>query len=237
MQLYKLLLLLLGAFYCSCAGAHPNDPYETLNRHTYAMNKTLDKVFLKPTATIYKKITPWPLRKGIHNAYDNLAEVPSLANHILQGEFQRAGRTLFRFLLNSTVGLLGLVDVAQHLGLERDSQDLGITFARWGFKDSSYLVMPILGPMTQRDALGNTLDLGLLSIYPHIKPVRLRNGLLLGRIVDMRTALLDVDNFTNQAALDPYAFERDAYLQYRTQKIWQNEHPDQDMNDTFVEPL
>ncbi len=218
------------------AAQNSTDPYETFNRHVYAMNKTLDDVILKPATTIYKGVLPWPVRTGVSHAFSNLNELPSFANHVLQGNADHASLTFFRFVINSTIGLLGFFDVASHMGLVRHEEDFGMTLVHWGDTNSPFVVVPFLGPSTVRDAVGMPFDLLVFGVYTHINSVALRNGLLLGKAIDKRATLLGMEGLVTQAALDPYVFERNAYLQHRQEMILRSQGV-QPTNDTFVEPV
>lgn len=223
-------VLMTSLFLSACSGitCDPEtgeknvDPYEAMNRKTYAFNQTVDKAVLKPVAKAYNATIPWPVRDGVSNFFDNLGEVTTLGNNILQLRLDEAVLTTWRFALNSTVGLLGLIDVGSKVGFPRHPQDLGLTFAKWGMEDSPYLVLPFFGSRTVRDTVGDVVDYHYLSVYPHIDPKKARYSLLALKAVSHRAALLHAGKVMNQIALDPYLFERDAYLQRRHQKILQN---------------
>ena len=238
---FTCFILVAGLFISFAQAAEKqHDPYENFNRHAYAMNKTLDTVILKPATVIYRGVIPGPAQTGVRNAFSNLAEMPSFANNVLQGNVQHATVTFFRFAINSTFGLLGLFDVASHMGLKKHKEDFGLTLARWGDKDSPFVVVPFFGPSTMRDALGMPVDLFAFSLYPHIKSVKLRNGLLTARIINKRASFLELEGFVTQVALDRYAFERDAYLQYRRKMVMHNEglvEPDSATADSVNDPF
>ena len=238
---FRYVWILYALIIQSCiAQGQTIDRFETFNRHAYAMNKTLDKLILKPLATAYQKVLPWPVRSGVNNALNNLGEVSSFANHLLQGHMTYAAHTLSRFLINSTVGILGLFDVASRIGIERRIEDLGLTFARWGDKNSPYLVLPFFGPSTIRDGFAMPFNFIFLSIYPHLTDSKATlNGILALHAVNQRALLLDVEKFVDEAAFDPYVFERDAYLQHRKQLILRNDELNQhhEEDDTFIEPV
>jgi phospholipid-binding lipoprotein MlaA len=216
-----LCLLLTG---CSMfkRGDNPRDPFEKSNRRIYAFNQGFDKVFWHPIATFYKQFTPWPLRKGISNAYNNIAMLPTVANDILQLEFAHTAKDSWRFIINSTVGVAGLVDVAKHAGLPAHYNDMGLTFRRWGDKKPAYVEIPFLGPSTMAYSYGLTFDWVLFSVYPLIKPAYLRYSVMGMSYVNTRAKLLETGELVDKAALDPYAFQRDAFLQYRDNLYHQN---------------
>jgi phospholipid-binding lipoprotein MlaA len=199
-----------------------DDPYENFNRHAFKLNQTLDKIFFRPIATVYKTVLPWPVTKGVSNFFSNLEQVPTVINNLLQGDFYDATGNTWRLLINTTVGIGGFVDVASKINLPLHPQDFGLTLAKWGYRSSAYLVMPILGPRTVRDAVSWGIDYGVFSVYPYISNVAWRNGLTAGSFVNSRAQLLDFDQTIKQAAFDPYVFQRNAYLQRRNYLIRQN---------------
>lgn len=216
--LYLLLLAALPAF----AEDASNDPYENYNRHAFKLNQTLDKVFFKPIATVYKTVLPWPVTKGISNFFSNLEQVPTIINDLLQADFYDATADTWRLLINSTVGIGGFIDVASHINLPAHSQDFGLTLAKWGYQSSAYFVVPILGPRTVRDAISWPVNYGIFSVYPYINDVSWRNGLSAGSFINARAQLLDFEQAIKQASFDPYVFQRNAYLQRRNYLIKQN---------------
>lgn len=223
-KLIALLILWVGIFSVVSANELPklnaNDPYENYNRHAYKMNKKLDQVIFKPAATFYKDATPAPVRKGVNNFLNNLSQIPIVINDVLQGSFRCAGRDLARFAVNTTVGLGGFIDVAATVGLEKNPQDFGLTLAKWGYQCSNYVVLPILGPSTVRDAISLPIYYQM-TVYPYIPDENLRYALLVLDFIDTRTQLLDIDPVIEQS-FDPYVFERDAYLQRRNYLIRKN---------------
>jgi phospholipid-binding lipoprotein MlaA len=201
---------------------NPADPYEPFNRVMYNFNDFLDRALLKPAAKLYNKVMPIPLKKGIGNMFSNLDNIPTVANDVLQANFYQAVSDSWRFALNSTVGIAGFFDVAEDLGLERNVEDLGLTFAQWGWKNSNYLVLPFIGPSTVRDGLGWPINYELLTIYPYVHPIRDRYIIYGVGVVSKRAELLRFQNVMEQAAVDRYVFMRDAYLQNRNYKIERN---------------
>lgn len=197
------------------------DPLEKINRKIYTFNHHLDRIILKPTAKLYRAVVPSPGRKGVTNFFSNMGEVPTMLNDLLQGHVIYATKDLLRFGVNSTVGMLGLVDVASHMSLEKRYNDLGITLARWGITDAPYLMVPLFGPSTLRDAMALSVEYEYMTLWPRIRPVRLRNTLFVLDMINLRAQLLDSEEIMDQAALDPYVFIRDAYLQKRASLIRQ----------------
>lgn len=200
------------------------DPYENFNRSIFTFNDTLDTYFLVPVSKFYNKIMPKPLNRGIYNAFSNFNNFPTISNDLLQGNFYQATSDSWRFFVNSTAGAGGLFDVARHMGLEPNTEDFGLTLARWGYTDSSYLVIPFLGPSTVRDAAGLPVDFFLFSPYNYIQDSRTRYTLEALNIVSKRAQLLQYQNLYNQIALDRYTFVRNAYLQQRANAIDRNQN-------------
>lgn len=201
---------------------NPQDPYEGFNRKMFAFNEEIDKIIFKPVATLYIKIIPKPLSKCLSNFFNNIDTVPTLINDVLQGNFYQATSDAWRLGINTTVGLIGFFDVASQIGLEPNKEDFGLTLAHWGYKNSNYLVLPFLGPGTVRDQLGWAINYQYMTIYPYIYPIHSRYQLYFGGIVVRRAEYLHYQNVFEQAALDPYTFIRDAYLQRRNYLIERN---------------
>ncbi len=228
-RIFKLLAITLVlinmALLVGCARnnkpSNPLDPYESLNRKTFALNEAIDGLFIRPPTIVYQTLVPSPLRTGVNNAFSNLNEVTVVGNDILQGKLMFAMSDGWRFLINSTIGIGGLFDVASHMGLPKHNEDFGLTLATWGAKQSAYFVMPFFGPSTFRDTFSKPFDLFIISGWPYIKPDDLRYGLLGLWIINTRTKLLAADPLIKQA-FDPYAFVRNAYLQTRNEAIAKN---------------
>jgi len=201
---------------------NPKDPYEKFNRVMFTFNDTLDKCILKPVATLYDKIVPKPLNKGVGNFFNNIDTIPTIANDILQGNIYQATNDIWRLALNSTVGVVGFFDVATPIGLEPNTEDLGLTFARWGYTNSNYLVIPFLGPTTVRDAIAFPINYYAFTIYPYINPPRDRYRIYILGVVDKRADLLHFQSVFEQVAIDKYVFMRDAYMQRRNYLIQRN---------------
>lgn len=221
----SLFIITAALFTAACASSTPTnpDPYESFNRHTYAFNKALDNAILKPVAVTYKKLLPWPVTEGISNFFDNMDMITTICNDILQVKMRYIGLDTGRFVLNATVGVGGLFDVATHVGMPKHYEDFGLTLARWGYTNSTYIVLPLFGPSTFRDAVGMPVDFIVFSPYtllPWRSPWwQIRYSLLGLYYIDHRAVLLDYDDLLNQAALDEYSFVRDAYLQHRQSLI------------------
>jgi phospholipid-binding lipoprotein MlaA len=226
-----LCLTLAAVLLAACASAPPDyttqikDPWEKLNRITYAFNDKIDKAVARPVAKQYVRAVPLPARNGIHNFLNNLGEPVTIVNDLLQGQIRQTFKDTTRFLINSTVGLAGWFDVAQHLHLPDHDADLGETLAHWGVPAGPYVVIPLLGPSDLRDGL---------SMYPdyYANPVknnmqaRYRNAATLTNAIDTRAGLLDLDS-TIDSAFDPYSFVRDAWIQHRRFELYNGNPPPQ----------
>lgn len=202
---------------CAGVGSNPNDPYESTNRAIYKFNDRFDRLILKPPAKLYKAITPDFVRAGINNAYRNVNMLPTVANDLLQADWNHAIKDSWRFIINSTMGIGGLFDPASRCQLPDHSNDLGLTFAKWGDKKSPYIVIPFLGPSTIRDGAGLLFD-ALFLPYFYIPEDAIIYGILALRYVDLRAQMLDTEKLMDDS-LDRYTFMRDAYLQNRNYLI------------------
>lgn len=203
---------------------NPDDPWEGVNRATFAFNETLDRWAIKPVARVYDKLTPSPLRVGVANFFGNLGEVWVGVNNLLQGKPLYAASDLGRFVVNSTMGVVGLIDVAGPMGLAKHHEDFGQTLAVWGVGGGPYVVLPVLGPSTLRDSGGLVLDFSA-DLLNQVHPEPTRYGLVGLRLVDLRADLLPADKMVDDAALDKYSYWRSAYLQRRRNQIFDGNPP------------
>lgn len=203
---------------------NPRDPYESFNRTMFSVNEAVDKYAAKPVAQVYDKIAPLPVKAGVGNFFGNVGDLWIGVNSALQGKFGDAGVDLGRLLINSTVGIFGLFDVASELGLEKHEEDFGQSMAVWGVGDGGYLFWPIIGPRTARDTAGWAIDSYVDPVW-RVRPVSVRNSLVALRFVDIRASLLPADKVVEEAALDKYAYIRDAYLQRRRNQIYDGRPP------------
>lgn len=216
----------LGVAGPASAGDNPIDPYEGFNRAMFAVNEGLDKVLFKPVAQGYEAAVPLPAQAGISSFFDNLLEIQNVFNNLLQGKGGDAAIDFGRLLINSTVGIFGLFDVASELGLEHHQEDFGQTLAVWGWEDSDFLFWPVLGPRTVRDTGGWVVDAYTDPTWATVyKSVAARNSLIALRFVDLRASLLPSDKVVDEAALDKYAYVRDGYLQRRRNLIYDGRAP------------
>jgi phospholipid-binding lipoprotein MlaA len=190
----------------------------------FSVNETLDRYALRPVAQAYDAGVPVPVRSSVGNFFGNVGEVWVGANSALQGKGSEAGSSLARFLINSTVGILGLFDVAGEMGIYRGNEDFGQTLAVWGVGDGPFLFFPVLGPRTTRDSFGWVVDT-LVDPVRQVEHDATRMGVTAVRVVDIRAGLLPADKVVEQAALDKYAYIRDAYLQRRQNLIHDGRPP------------
>lgn len=220
-------------FLSGCASLNnPRDPLEPVNRVFYTVNDSLDKAVLKPIATGYKAVLPQFVRTGVTNFFNNLADILTALNNLLQGKLGNAASDVGRVAVNSTVGILGLVDVGSNIGLEKHREDFGQTMGWWGFTSGPYLQLPFWGPSTLRDSLGSIVDVRLNPVrYIWRHDIPTRNSLWGLYFVNLRANLLDASKILDEAALDPYEFQRDAYMQRRRSQVYDgNPPPEKDMD-------
>ena len=221
-----LAVLLTGLLLGGCAsGGNPRDPIEPINRAVYGFNDGFDRAIAKPIAEGYKNVVPEIARTGVTNFFSNLEDVWILVNNLFQGKVESALDDMARVLVNSTVGLFGIVDIASDLGIAKHNEDFGQTLGRWGVGSGPYLVLPFLGSSTLRDALGMGLMDMQGDIVRQLKHVPTRNTLLATRIINTRANFLDVSRIVEEAALDKYIYVRDAHLQRRRSLIYDGSPP------------
>lgn len=221
MRLIKHIAVLAGVLLISACtkGSNPADPYEPINRDIHNFNMAFDATVLRPPARVYKAVIPPPVRSGINNAYNNINMLPTIANDLLQADWNYAIKDTWRFLINSTFGVAGFFDVASGpFNLPPHSNDLGLTFAKWGDKQSPYIVIPFMGPSTIRDGFGMMFDFSIFTPYPYLDSDAVIYGLIGLRYVDLRSQMLETDRLIAEA-MDKYSFIRDAYLQRRNYLI------------------
>lgn len=234
--------MLCALMLASCAGTQNKhtdpvrDPWEGFNRKAFAFNNNMDKV-VRPIAVGYDKVMPDPFQRGVSNFFRNLDAPVTFLNLLLQGEIEKSLDTFGRFILNSTVGLLGFFDPASKVGVPYHDEDLGQTLAAWGYKDSRYLVIPIFGPSTVRDGFGRYAD-------SYVNPVGRQihgNGVWaywMVRGIDLRAQYLDRDGELNDA-YDPYVLMRDVWMQNRDYQIYDGDPPSADydlyLDEAFME--
>ena len=228
-------LILVGLMGCAslATAANKDDPLEPINRVTYTFNDYIDRYFLKPVAKGYRAVTPDFAEDGIRNFFDNLKEPWNMVNNLLQGKPVDAGSDGLRLLVNSTVGLFGLIDIGSRIGLDKHDEDLGQTLGVWGVGSGPYLVLPFLGPSTIRDAIAMIPE-SMVSASEEIDHDPTRYSVYALNIVSIRAGLLDREDLI---AGDRYTFIRDAYLQNREFRVKDGKTEDPFAGDDFDEGL
>ena len=237
-----MLVLLLAAALGGCASIpkedrDPRDPLERYNRAVFSFNETMDRWVLKPVAEGYQRVTPEPVDRSVSHFFGNLEDIGNLFNNALQLKFDRAISDLGRITFNTTLGVFGLFDVASHMGFEKHNEDFGQTLGYWGMPSGPYFVVPFLGPSTVRDTGALVVDYGVSPYY--YLSLTDEEALALGalRIVDLRAGLLSTTRLLEDAAIDPYAFQRDAWLQNRLYEVHDGDPPVSDEEMDFLDDL
>ena len=227
----RFLLILLLSF--PIFGEEINDPFEDLNRDIFIFNEKLDEKILKPAALAYRKVTPQFARSGVTNFFNNLEEIDTTINQLLQGEIKYAFNDTGRFLINSTIGLFGLIDVASKMGLERHEEDFGQTLGVWGFDSGPYIMIPFLGPSNPRDLLSRPISSFLSGTFA-MEDDDVKFTLVGIDALETRERLLDAETLIIG---DKYIFVKDAYIQSREYEINNGSTKDDefldDMEDIF----
>jgi len=218
-------MILLGG--CASVKTNtPGDPLEKLNRPLYSFNRGLDKAILRPVTKGYQAITPDPVEHGVSHVLGNLEDVITTVNGALQGKLKQSGSDFTRVLINSTIGIVGIFDVASKWGLKKHDEDFGQTLGYWGIKPGPYLMLPFLGPSDFRDTWGLVGDY-LVNPITYNNNKTLRYSVTGMRIIDTRASLLSLDKQLEES-IDEYAFVRDAYLQNRQYKVYDGDPPTTD---------
>jgi phospholipid-binding lipoprotein MlaA len=223
-SLFALAFVLLLGGCATTNGGDPRDPWEGLNRKTFAFNDALDRAVLKPVAQGYQKVTPEFAQEGVNNFFDNLEDLGTGLNNILQGKPRQGASDLGRLVVNTVFGVFGLWDVATPLGLEKHYEDFGQTLGVWGVKSGPYFVIPLLGPSTARDAPAKAVDPSWY--YSNA----IDNNTVYWSLwsldkVRTRANLFKAESVLDQAALDRYTFMRDAWLQRRQSMVYDGSPP------------
>ncbi len=223
----------LAAGLAGCASgpqADPRDPLEPWNRAVYKFNDKVDQVVAKPVATAYRRVVPGGIRDRVRNFFANLADPFIGVNSFLQGKPEDGITDWARFVFNSTFGLFGIHDVATEMGLEKHNEDFGQTFGRWGAGTGPYLVLPFLGSSNLRDGIGTALDIATDPLN-RVEPDDVSYSLWALRLTQTRADLLDASRILEEASLDKYTFQRDAYLQRRRSLVYDGRPPRERLED------
>jgi len=217
------LALLAG---CATApGGNPKDPFESFNRSVFRFNDGVDTAVLRPAATAYRQTLPSMVRTGIGNFFGNLGDVWNFANSVLQLRLQASADNFMRLNVNTIFGLGGLLDIATEAGIDRHNEDFGQTLGRWGVPSGPYLVLPLLGPSTVRDASVLPID-RIGDPLTYVDGGLARGSLAVLRVVDARSNFLRAGQLLDDAALDKYSFTRDAHLQRRANDVYDGNPPE-----------
>lgn len=220
-RLKPLLIASIIAVLSGCAASggiydDPRDPYEGFNRSVYSFNEFMDKIFFDPIIDLYKAITPGFVDDAISNFFSNINELVVIINDFLQLKFEQMFSDIARLLVNSTLGLAGLFDVSTDMGLEKHREDFGQTLGTWGFESGPYIIFPLLGPTTVRDAIGTGVgSFAPTSPFTYIDNKLHRSGIMAINYVDYRADLLGATDLISEAALDEYEFIKSAFLEQR----------------------
>ncbi len=225
-----LLVALLGLGGCATvpdSAAHVRDPWEDMNRRVFAFNEVIDQVAVKPAALIYQGLVPSLVRKGVSNVFANVGDGWTAANLLLQAKPRQALEMGFRTLVNTTIGLGGLMEVAEEMGLERFTyEDFGQTLGYWGIKSGPYVMLPLLGPSNLRDTVALAADFKDSAASVLWREPRDRNAASVLQLLDTRVRLLNAGRVLDQIALDKYVLLRDAYLARRRSLIYDGDPPE-----------
>lgn len=228
LTLRRLMVVLFALLMTACASTQtgpssastdPRDPFENYNRSMFRFNTSLDENVIKPVATGYADYVPSVIRTAVGNFFGNLGDVWTALNNYLQGKPRDGTSDIGRVALNSTFGLLGVIDVATPMGLPKHDEDFGQTLGVWGVKSGPYLVLPFFGASTVRDGVAKPVDLFYGDTLNYIGNQRFENTSRVVRVIDDRAAFLGSSSLMESAALDPYQFYRDAYLQRREARV------------------
>lgn len=226
-SLVGLVLLFTGC--ATTQHSDERDPFESYNRAMYKFNDTVDRVVLKPVAKGYDAVVPEAISWGISNFFHNLNDITVAVNSLLQGKFSQAADDTGRFLLNSTVGVAGIFDVAGHAGNKKRNEDFGQTLGVWGAEPGPYIVLPFFGPRTVRDSFGLVGDMFTDPVM-YVEGPGARNAIVATRVVDTRAGLLKTERVLAEATDDEYAYVRDAYLQRRQFLVYDGNPPDDEFD-------
>ena len=215
--LISIMMLVFLLSSCSTTGSSKNDPLEPMNRAIFQFNEVVDDNIFEPVAKTYKYITPDPVETGVSNFFSNIGEVSTIANDVFQFKFKQAGYDFLRFSINTSIGVLGIFDVATSVGLKKNNEDFGQTLGYWGIPQGPYLVLPFFGASTFRDAPGLYADMQISPINQLDDEEELTLNAL--NAVSTRARLLRATKILDTAAKDKYIFIRESYLQKRESMV------------------
>lgn len=227
-NLFKISIAATILLMTGCAttnqSAGVSDPLEGYNRAMYSFNDALDTAIIKPVAKGYDTVVPDPLSHGVSNFFSNLNDITVIINDLLQGKFYQAYKDTHRFVLNTTVGVAGIFDVASLSGLTKNNEDFGQTLGVWGAEPGAYIVLPLFGPRNVRDSFGLIGDI-LTDPVTYIDDDETYFAVAGTRLIDTRANLLKAEKVLDEAALDEYSYVRDAYMQRRQSLVYDGNPP------------
>lgn len=218
------LLIMTG---CATTNQTAGDPLEGYNRAMYKFNDAVDTAVIKPVAKGYDAVVPDPISQGVSNFFSNLNDITVIINDLLQGKFYQAYKDTHRFVVNTTVGVGGIFDVASLSGLNKNNEDFGQTLGVWGVEPGAYVVLPLFGPRNVRDSFGLVGDMFTDPVM-YVEGDDARLALVGTRVVDTRAKLLKAEKVLDEAALDEYSYVRDAYMQRRQNLVYDGNPPLED---------
>jgi len=221
-----ILFILVSA--CTSTTSKNSDPWENWNRKVFKFNKVMDESIARPITSGYKAVTPDFIETGVSNAFNNLRDIPTSFNNLLQGKPLDFLSDLSRFIVNTTLGIGGLWDPASSMNLEKHDEDFGQTLAKWGVADGPYMMIPFLGPSTLRDISAYPVD-SKVDLINQIEHQLTRYEFVALELIDKRSALMQYEEQLESVS-DEYSFIRDIYLQNRTYKVFDGEIP---LDDNF----
>ncbi|WP_394753328.1 VacJ family lipoprotein [Crenothrix sp.] len=235
------LITAMGISGCATkkVATNPDDPMESWNRSTFSFNNDVDKAVLKPMAKGYQEVAPTPVNKGVTNFFSNINDVGVSVNDLLQLKFIQSGMDVSRFVINSTVGLAGIFDVASKLNLPKHNEDFGQTLGFWGVPSGSYTVLPLLGASSPRDAVGLVGDallnpLTYVSLFGGVAANAATTGSTVLDVTDTRSDVMSTEKIVDEGAVDRYDFIKNAYQQHREYLIHDG-NPPEDSDDLLSE--
>ncbi|MGH8770581.1 MAG: MlaA family lipoprotein [Burkholderiales bacterium] len=224
-------LILIAAVLSGCAtSGNPQDPLEPLNRGVYKFNDALDKAIVKPVAQGYDAVAPQPVQTGVANFFSNLGDVIVVLNDFLQLKIAQGVSDAGRLMINSTIGILGFIDVGSDIGLPKHNEDFGQTLGYWGTGTGAYIVLPFFGPSNVRDTAGLVVDIVSYPVY-YVNDSTVRIALYGTDTVSDRDQLLQAEKVLDAAALDQYQFVRDSYMQRRRNLVHDGSPPKEDFEE------
>lgn len=224
------LLLTLASGCANTGGISEGDPFVKFNRGAFKLNKSLDKNVFNPVAEVYDDVLHEDINDGITNFFSNLNDISVIFNDVLQGKLGQAFSDLGRFIINSTLGIGGFVDLSSDIGLPKHREDFGQTLGVWGIDSGPFIILPVLGPTTVRAGIGLGVDtIGFNPMTYWVNEAPVTGGLMTLQYIDFKADLLSTGELLGVAAVDEYGFLKSVYLQYRDKVV--HDRSDDDLED------